>query len=85
MYNLGHFVEFFVVIEFHPITFPFRCNCRFLFIIFTTYRLYFSAMVFESVVAEVLNRVLGNFVNNLDASQLNIGIWGGMFSFLFSK
>ncbi|VDP11245.1 unnamed protein product, partial [Onchocerca flexuosa] len=34
-------------------------------------------MVFESVVAEVLNRVLGNFVNNLDASQLNIGIWGG--------
>uniref|UniRef100_A0A915Q109 Vacuolar protein sorting-associated protein 13A n=1 Tax=Setaria digitata TaxID=48799 RepID=A0A915Q109_9BILA len=36
-----------------------------------------SVMVFESVVAEVLNRVLGNFVNNLDASQLNIGIWGG--------
>ncbi|MCP9261140.1 Vacuolar protein sorting-associated protein 13A [Dirofilaria immitis] len=34
-------------------------------------------MVFESVVAEILNRVLGNFVNNLDASQLNIGIWGG--------
>ncbi|VIO96842.1 Uncharacterized protein BM_BM5678 [Brugia malayi] len=34
-------------------------------------------MVFESVVAEVLNRMLGNFVNNLDASQLNIGIWGG--------
>ncbi|VDN06934.1 unnamed protein product [Thelazia callipaeda] len=34
-------------------------------------------MVFESVVAEVLNRVLGNFVNNLDASQLNVGIWGG--------
>lgn len=34
-------------------------------------------MVFESVVAELLNRFLGDFVNNLDASQLNIGIWGG--------
>ncbi|MFH4979972.1 hypothetical protein AB6A40_006681 [Gnathostoma spinigerum] len=34
-------------------------------------------MVFESVVAEVLNRFLGDFVDNLDSSQLNIGIWGG--------
>uniref|UniRef100_F1KPF0 Vacuolar protein sorting-associated protein 13A n=1 Tax=Ascaris suum TaxID=6253 RepID=F1KPF0_ASCSU len=34
-------------------------------------------MVFESVVADLLNRFLGDFVDNLDASQLNIGIWGG--------
>ncbi|KAI6181597.1 Vacuolar protein sorting-associated protein 13C [Aphelenchoides besseyi] len=34
-------------------------------------------MVFESVVADLLNRFLGDFVENLDASQLNLGIWGG--------
>uniref|UniRef100_A0A0N4UN55 Chorein_N domain-containing protein n=1 Tax=Dracunculus medinensis TaxID=318479 RepID=A0A0N4UN55_DRAME len=34
-------------------------------------------MVFESIVADLLNRFLGDFVDNLDASQLNIGIWGG--------
>ncbi|TKR93503.1 hypothetical protein L596_007947 [Steinernema carpocapsae] len=34
-------------------------------------------MVFESLVADLLNRFLGDFVDNLDASQLNIGIWGG--------
>uniref|UniRef100_A0A915CSW2 Vacuolar protein sorting-associated protein 13A n=1 Tax=Ditylenchus dipsaci TaxID=166011 RepID=A0A915CSW2_9BILA len=34
-------------------------------------------MVFESIVADVLNRFLGDFVENLDASKLNIGIWGG--------
>uniref|UniRef100_A0A914WWB3 Uncharacterized protein n=1 Tax=Plectus sambesii TaxID=2011161 RepID=A0A914WWB3_9BILA len=34
-------------------------------------------MVFESLVADLLNRFLGDFVENLDASQLNIGIWGG--------
>lgn len=39
-------------------------------------------MVFESVVADLLNRFLGDFVDNLDASQLNIGIWGGMSSCL---
>lgn len=36
-------------------------------------------MVFESLVADLLNRFLGDFVDNLDASQLNIGIWGGWF------
>lgn len=35
-------------------------------------------MVFENIVANVLNRFLGDFVDNLDPSQLNIGIWGGM-------
>ncbi|PAV56221.1 hypothetical protein WR25_01297 [Diploscapter pachys] len=34
-------------------------------------------MVFESIVADLLNRYLGENVVNLDASQLNIGIWAG--------
>jgi vacuolar protein sorting-associated protein 13A/C len=34
-------------------------------------------MVFETVVADLLNRFLGNYIDNLNASQLNIGIWGG--------
>lgn len=34
-------------------------------------------MVFESLVTDLLNRFLGDFVDNLDSSQLNIGIWGG--------
>lgn len=36
-----------------------------------------STMVFESIVADLLNRYLGEYVVNLDASQLNIGIWAG--------
>ncbi|XP_032873462.1 vacuolar protein sorting-associated protein 13A isoform X1 [Amblyraja radiata] len=34
-------------------------------------------MVFESVVVDVLNRFLGDYVVNLDPSQLQLGIWGG--------
>ena len=34
-------------------------------------------MVFESLVVDLLNKHLGNYVKNLDASQLKIGIWGG--------
>uniref|UniRef100_A0A914Q3N0 Chorein N-terminal domain-containing protein n=1 Tax=Panagrolaimus davidi TaxID=227884 RepID=A0A914Q3N0_9BILA len=34
-------------------------------------------MVFETLAADLLNSFLGDFVDNLDASQLNIGIWGG--------
>uniref|UniRef100_A0A8C1ZQ45 Vacuolar protein sorting 13 homolog A n=1 Tax=Cyprinus carpio TaxID=7962 RepID=A0A8C1ZQ45_CYPCA len=34
-------------------------------------------MVFESVVVDVLNRFLGDYVVNLDSSQLSLGIWGG--------
>ncbi|XP_050293110.1 intermembrane lipid transfer protein Vps13 isoform X2 [Anthonomus grandis grandis] len=34
-------------------------------------------MVFESVISQILNKVLGEFVENLDGNQLNIGIWGG--------
>uniref|UniRef100_A0A3B3Z2I0 Vacuolar protein sorting 13 homolog A n=1 Tax=Poecilia mexicana TaxID=48701 RepID=A0A3B3Z2I0_9TELE len=33
-------------------------------------------MVFESVVVDVLNRFLGDYVVNLDSSQLKLGIWG---------
>lgn len=34
-------------------------------------------MVFEGILVDVLNRVLGPYVKNLDASQLKVGIWGG--------
>lgn len=36
-------------------------------------------MVFESLVADLLNKYLGDYVENLDRSQLKIGIWGGEF------
>ena len=42
-------------------------------------------MVFESLVADLLNKYLGQYVKNLDASQLKIGIWGGKkFYFILS-
>ena len=34
-------------------------------------------MVFESVLADVLNRFLKPYVKKLDTSQLKLGIWGG--------
>lgn len=34
-------------------------------------------MVFESIVVDVLNRILGDYIENLDSKQLSIGIWGG--------
>ncbi len=34
-------------------------------------------MVFESLVVDLLNKFLGDYVENLDSSQLNLGIWGG--------
>lgn len=34
-------------------------------------------MVFESLVVDVLNRFLGDYVVNVDSSQLKLGIWGG--------
>ncbi|XP_014662270.1 PREDICTED: vacuolar protein sorting-associated protein 13A-like [Priapulus caudatus] len=37
-------------------------------------------MVFESLVADLLNRFLGDYVENLDSSQLSIGIWGERYS-----
>ena len=38
-----------------------------------------AIMVFEGVLATVINRFLGAYVKNLDASQLNVGIWSGMY------
>lgn len=34
-------------------------------------------MVFESVIAELLNKVLGEYIENLDYSQLKLSLWGG--------
>ncbi len=34
-------------------------------------------MVFETIVADLLNRYLGDYVDNLDSSQLKLGIFGG--------
>merc|ERR1711964_726058 len=36
-----------------------------------------SRMVFESLVVDLMNRFLGDYVENLDRSQLKLGIWGG--------
>lgn len=33
--------------------------------------------MFESLVANLLNRFLGAYIENFDSKQLNIGIWGG--------
>ncbi|KAF6206535.1 hypothetical protein GE061_017769 [Apolygus lucorum] len=35
------------------------------------------SMVFESVLIEVVNKYIGNYVENLNADQLKVGIWGG--------
>ena len=34
-------------------------------------------MVFESLVVDLINKFLGDYVENLDRSQLKLGIWGG--------
>lgn len=34
--------------------------------------------MFEQLVATLLNRVLGDYVDNLGGEQLNIGIWQGV-------
>ena len=34
-------------------------------------------MVFESIVVDLLNKFLGDYVQNLDSSQLNLSIWKG--------
>lgn len=33
--------------------------------------------MFEGLISSILNRVLGNFVENLDSEQLNISLWSG--------
>lgn len=37
-------------------------------------------MVFEAVVVELLNKFLKQYIENLDTSQLKIGIWGGKYT-----
>lgn len=40
--------------------------------------IYFNvSLMFESIVSSVLNQVLGNYVDNLDGSQLKLGIFSG--------
>ncbi|KFM65297.1 Vacuolar protein sorting-associated protein 13C, partial [Stegodyphus mimosarum] len=34
-------------------------------------------MVFESLVASLLNKFLGDYLANFDSSQLKLGLWGG--------
>jgi len=34
-------------------------------------------MVFESLVVDLVNRFLGDYIDNLDKSQLSLGLWGG--------
>ena len=41
-------------------------------------------MVFESLVTDLVNRFLGDFIENLDKSQLKLGIWGGLLPFVDS-
>ena len=38
----------------------------------------------ETTVADVLNKVLGDFVLNVQADQLNVAIWNGRFTFIIS-
>jgi hypothetical protein len=43
--------------------------------------------MFESIVSSVLNQVLGSYVDNLDGSQLKLGIFSGkdcFFNFEFA-
>ena len=40
--------------------------------------------MFEGIVANVLNKILGDYVANLETRQLNIGIWQGWSPFLLS-
>jgi vacuolar protein sorting-associated protein 13A/C len=36
--------------------------------------------MFEGLIVSVLNRIIGNFVENLDANQLSISLWNGSVS-----
>lgn len=37
--------------------------------------------MFEGQLAWILNKALGDYVENLDKNQLNLGIWGGIKNF----
>lgn len=40
-------------------------------------------MVFESIVVDLINRYLGSYIETLNASQLKLGLLGGLSLFLF--
>lgn len=42
-------------------------------------------MVFESIVTELLNKVLGEYIQNLDCTQLKLSLWGGKHSRTVTK
>ena len=42
------------------------------------YSLFYVSLMFESIVSSVLNQVLGSYVDNLDGSQLKLGIFSGI-------
>ena len=33
--------------------------------------------MFESILASILNRILGKYIDNLEYNQLKLGIWNG--------
>ena len=39
-------------------------------------------MVFEGYVVELVNKFAGQYLDNLDPSQLKLGIWGGKFDLI---
>jgi len=39
-----------------------------------------TVMVFESLVVDLVNRFIGDYIDNLDKSQLSLGLWGGGWS-----
>jgi hypothetical protein len=40
-------------------------------------------MVFESIIVDLLNKLLGEYIQDLDYKQLKISLWGGMCIILF--
>lgn len=38
----------------------------------------------EGLLADILNRILGDYVENLDGNQLSVGVWGGQFKLIIT-
>lgn len=36
--------------------------------------------MFEGLIASILNKVLGDFIENIDSNQLSISVWSGQVS-----
>jgi len=39
--------------------------------------------MFEGLLTDALNRILGNYIKNLNAEQLQIGVWAGRYFDIF--